>query len=50
MIINNQIFVNADGTDKDIKSTTYDERMTWYNSLSKGQIIRMMEFLLKGNK
>jgi hypothetical protein len=43
-----QIFISIekeDGTyrNKDIMESTYPERFAWYNSMSKGQIVGLLE-------
>lgn len=42
-----QIFIRIrkddDFVDKDILNSNYDERSNWYNSLSKGQVIHILE-------
>lgn len=43
-----QIFIriakeNGDFYNKDIRDATYDERMAWYQRLSKGQLCGLLE-------
>jgi len=33
--------------DKDIRDSSYDERLEWYNSLSKGQIMSILELYVQ---
>ena len=34
---------NGDFINKDIKDTNYNERVAWYQTLSKGQVIHVLE-------
>jgi len=55
MEIDGQIFVRIRKKDhepyhKDINQTTPEEREAWYHSLSKGQLMHMLELVGKFNK
>ncbi|MBU3186508.1 hypothetical protein [Clostridium estertheticum] len=48
MVVGNQIFIRVKGEegnyyDKDIQESSPDERIEWYNTLSKGQVVSVLE-------
>ncbi|MBZ9622986.1 hypothetical protein G9F71_008970 [Clostridium sp. FP2] len=53
VIVGEQIFIRVKGDkdyyDKDIRDSSYEERLGYYNTLSKGQVVSMLELCIKNN-